>query len=116
MRSLFDVNVAVQCKIRKPFLAWALKAYRKYRTEEKTYAKDVKREIADIWIQHGGDHTFEDTDTSMGLCEDDSGNFFLAPVHFDNYKEKWENYGYKVRAVWEDIDGGTVIEVFLVVV
>ena len=103
------VNVAVQIKIGKGLVAWALKAYRKH---QKVYAKDVRRELADLWITQGGVlGTFEDTEATVGLLEF-RGKFHLDYVHWDSCKQKWRGFGV-VHAVWKDRDESTKVPIWL---
>jgi hypothetical protein len=46
------LNVNLRCAIGTGLMDWALIAYRKH---QKTYAKDVKRELARLWVLKGGD-------------------------------------------------------------
>ena len=102
------VNVAMKVKVGRELVDWALKAYRKH---QKTYAKDVKRELAMLWIWNGGDLRFEDTDATIGLVEYEGG-LSLECVHWDSFEQKWYGLGV-VHAAWGDRDESTAVPIWV---
>lgn len=110
------VNVSMKCIIGKSLVDWALTAYRKH---QKTYAKDVKREIAGLWTLKGGELCFEDHDVSIALVGTDNG-VFLEEVYWDKYRDEWTSpCSYVIHAVWRGTKeeraslNGTLLPVWL---
>jgi hypothetical protein len=98
---------------------WALIAYRKH---QKTYAKDVKRELARLWVLKGGDCCFEAEEMSIGLVEC-RGRFFLDEVIWEGHSEEWtSSCGYVIHDVWQGTEEerastyGTLIPIVIEVV